>query len=181
MYRPLLVAVVAFALTASCVALAQSAPTPVPDVKPDLSPMAMFMGTWSCRVSKSPDGRTTGHTFATNTVMALDGRWLETDQTTPPFDQYRTRDFVLKTWLTYDPVMKMWVGLTVDNLGGYGVTMSAGWTGNTLITNDKLSANGQPLGVDTVLKLSDTHYKDVYEVKTPKGTQTTESDCTKAT
>ena len=182
MNRPLLVALVVFALAAPCVALAQSAsPTPVPDVKPDLSPMAMLMGTWSCKVLKSPNGRTNGHTFTTNTVLAFDGRWMETNQTTPPFDQYRTRDLVVKSWLTYDPDTKMWVSLTVDSIAGYGVTMSPGWTGNTLITNDKLSSNGQPLGVDTLLKLSDTHYNDVYSVKTPKGTQSTESDCTKAT
>ena len=181
MKRPVLLAIAVFALGAACVAPAKSAsPTPVPDVRPDLSPMAMFLGTWSCKALKSTNSRVVGHVFTASTAMAFDGRWMQTDQTTPPFDQYRTRDFVLKTWLTYDTVTKMWVGMTVDNLGGYGLTTSPGWTGNTLVTSDKLISNGGSLGVDTVTKLNDNHYHDLYEVKTPKGNQFTESDCTKS-
>ena len=181
MNRQLLIAVAAFMLAAPCAALGQSAPpTPVPDYKPDFTPMAMFLGTWSCKSLKTPDGRTVGHTFTTNTVMAFDGRWMETDQASKPFDKYRTRVFSLKTWLTFDPDTMMWVGITVDSIAGYGVTMSPGWTGDTLVTNDKLLSNGTPLGVDTVTKLSDTHFHDHYEVVTPKGTQISESDCTKA-
>src|SRR5579863_7547019 len=60
MDRKIGAAVLTLLLTIPSASLAQSAaPTPVPDVKPDLSPMAMFMGTWSCTVLKSPDGRTT--------------------------------------------------------------------------------------------------------------------------
>jgi hypothetical protein len=70
--------------------------------------------------------------------------------------------------------------MTVDNLGGYGLTTSPGWTGNTLVTSDKLISNGGSLGVDTVTKLNDNHYHDLYEVKTLKGNQFTESDCTKS-
>lgn len=159
---------------------ASAAPTPVPDAKPDLSAMSMFLGTWNCTSTKSPDGRTNGHVFTTTAALALDGRWIETDQRTPPFDQYRTRDFVLKSYLTYDPGTKMWVTLTVDNLGGYGVTTSPGWTGNTLVTSDQVTSNGQPRGVDTLSRLSDTHYIDHYEVRTPTRTLIYESDCNKS-
>ena len=162
------------------IARASAEPTPVPDVRPDLSAMAMFLGTWNCTSTKSPDGRTVGHVFTTTTTMALDGRWMETDQDTPPFDQYRSRDFVLKSWLTYDAATKMWVNLTVDNLGGYGLTMSPGWNGSRLVTSDVVTSGGQPKGVDTVSRLSDTHYLDHYEVRTPSGTLVNESDCTKA-
>jgi hypothetical protein len=177
-----LAAVAALCLTAPCAAGAQTvAPTPVPDVAPNFAPMAMFMGTWNCKALKTPNGRAIGHTFTSNTVMAFDARWMETDQTTPPYDQYRTRNNVSKTWLTYDPDTKMWVSMTLDNFGNYGVAMSPGWTGNTLVTTDKLNSNGQPLGVDTLTKSSDTHTHDIYAVKTSKGTQTYENDCTKAT
>jgi len=141
--------------------------------------MAMFLGTWNCRSVKSPDGRTDGHVFTTTTSMALDGRWMETDQDTPPFDRYRTRDFVLKSWLTYDFATKTWVTMTVDNLGGYSVATSGGWNGDTLVTDDTVQSAGQPLGVDTVTRLSDVHYHDHYEVKAARGSQIFESDCTK--
>jgi hypothetical protein len=176
-----LAAVAALCLTAPCAAGAQTvAPTPVPDVAPNFAPMTMFMGTWNCKALKTPNGRAIGHTFTSNTVMAFDARWMETDQTTPPYDQYRTRNNVSKTWLTYDPDTKMWVSMTLDNFGNYGVAMSPGWTGTTLVTSDKLNSNGQPLGVDTLTKLSDTHTHDIYTVKTSKGTETYENDCTKA-
>lgn len=172
--------VFAMLIGALSVVRASATPTPVPDAKPDLSAMSMFLGTWNCTSTKSPDGRTNGHVFTTTTDLALDGRWMETDQRTPPFDQYRTRDFVLKTYLTYDAVTKTWVTMTVDNLGGYVVSMSPGWTGDTLVTTDKVTASGGPPGVDTVTKLTDTHYHDHYEVKTTKGPIVYESDCTKS-
>ena len=168
------------AVVALCAARALATPTPVPDVKPDLSAMSMFLGTWNCTSTKSPDGRTNGHVFTTTTTLALDGRWMETDQRTPPFDQYRTRDFVLRTYLTYDAATRMWVGLTVDNLGGYGVTTSPGWNGDTLVTTDQVTSGGAPKGVDTVTRSSDTHYVDHYEVDTAKGASVFESDCRKS-
>jgi hypothetical protein len=130
MHRKMLTFTLVVALVVACALPVRSAsPTPAPDRKPDLSAMAMFLGTWNCKSLKSPDGRTNGHIFTTRTSMAFDRRWMEIDQTTPPFDQYRTRDFVLKSWLTYDAGAKMWVTLTVDNLGGYSVAMSSGWNG----------------------------------------------------
>jgi len=179
MRTAMLVFTIVIALAAARAVPAGATPTPVPDVKPDLSAMSMFLGTWNCKSVKSPDGRTNGHVFTTTATLALDGRWIETDQSTPPFDQYRTRDFVLKSWLTYDAATRTWVTLTVDNLGGYSVAMSGGWSGDTLVTNDRVQASGQPLGLDTVTRLSATHYHDRYEVKTPKGDQIFESDCTK--
>ena len=103
MKRPILLAIAVFALGAACVAPAKSAsPTPVPDVRPDLSPMAMFLGTWSCKALKSTNGRVVGHIFTASTAMAFDGRWMQTDETTPPFDQYRNSDSGLKTLTKYD-------------------------------------------------------------------------------
>ena len=175
----MLVFTIVIALATGRAVPVSATPTPVPDAKPDLSAMSMFLGTWNCKSVKSPDGRTNGHIFTTTASMALDGRWIETDQDTPPFDQYRTRNFVLKSFLTFDAATKTWVTMTVDNLGGYSVAMSSGWNGDTLVTNDKVQANGGPLGVDTVTRLSDNHYHDRYQIRTAKGDQIFESDCTK--
>ncbi len=168
-------------MAAFACAKAWATPTPVPDVKPDLSAMAMFMGTWNCTSTKSPDGRTNGHVFTTTTVMALDGRWMQTDQRTPPFDQYRTRNFVLRSYETYDPGTKLWTTLTVDNLGAYVFATSPGWNGDTLVTTEKITSGGGTPGVDTITKLTDMHYHDRYQIDSPKGLLTWESDCVKST
>jgi hypothetical protein len=176
----LLTAVMAASILAPCAANAQSA-TPVPDKKPDFGPMSMFMGVWNCKRLKAPNNRGIGVVFKSTTTVTLDDRWMETDSTTPPYDAMRTRDNVGKSWLTYDPDTKLWVSLGIDNFGGYGVTTSPGWTGNTLVTTDKMNASGAPLGVDTLTKISDTQFHDIYSVKTPKGTEIYENSCTKAT
>ena len=160
--------------------MARAQATPVPDKKPDLSPMAMFMGTWTCKRLKSPNNRGVGVSFTSTTTMTMDDHWMVTDQTVPPYDQYRTRNNVSKSYTTYDPDTKQWVSIMVDNFGTYGMSTSPGWTGKTLVTKDTVNSGGAPLGVDTLTKISDTQYDDVYTVQGPKGAETYENTCTKS-
>ncbi len=64
----------AFVLVANAPSIA--APTPVPDMKPDLSAMNFFMGTWKCtamiRGKSRPDTATTS--------LSMDGRWITTHE-----------------------------------------------------------------------------------------------------
>ena len=142
----------AFVLVANAPSIA--APTPVPDMKPDLSAMNFFMGTWKCtamiRGKSRPDTATTS--------LSMDGRWITTHDVAPPFDQFRTRPITSDTAMTYNPLNHMWVQIYHDDFGGYGMATSPGWKGATITWTSTLSNDGST-GHDTLTKVSDTESK----------------------
>src|SRR5579872_3655421 len=92
---------VALAIVAAPVAsMAQPAPAPtmVPMAKPDFTSMMFLTGTWTCtqmlRGKQRPDTSTT--------AIDKDGMWMVTQDTAPPFDQYRTFTVNSTNWTTYD-------------------------------------------------------------------------------
>lgn len=172
------VTVVALSLFASSssVVSAQTA-TPVPDPKIDLSPQMYLVGTWTCH-SKNPNRP--GDRVETDTYrVGLEGRYIQGHTESPPFDANRTRPIVEENYMTYDPVTKKWVSITVDNFGNYGMSTSPGFTGNTQVWTDTVSSGGGPLGTTTVTKTSDTKTEFVSTIPSPKGATKITGTCTK--
>jgi hypothetical protein len=173
----LLALAVILGLSAAGARAATAPPTPVPDPKPDLSSMTYLIGTWNCtsmvRGSKRPD----------TTVYSLDydGRWIKGHDTAPPFDKFRTRAIVTDTWITYNPINKMWMSTSVDNFGGYGIGSSPGWKGNQITTTIVVSPDGTT-GSDVLTKVSNTETKDVATTKDKSGkaNPTVTTTCMKA-
>lgn len=162
----------AFALAlvaAPIVSTAQPAPSPtmVPMAKPDFSSMMFLTGTWNCtqtvRGKPRPDTSTT--------TIDKDGMWMVTQDTAPPFDQYRTFPVNSTSWTTYDPTVKQWVTVGTDNTGGYFLASTPGWQGNTM-TSTSTGLDGTKVG-DVLTKVSDTETTDVNTVTDPQGKVTT--------
>jgi hypothetical protein len=171
---PFAFALLAFA--APALASAQSA-TPVPDPKPDLSPMMYLVGSWTCHSTnpKRPGDRVETQTWR----LTLDGRYLQEHTESPSFDKMRGRAIVQDNYLTYDPVTKKWVLLSVDNFGGYGVSTSPGYNGNTIVWTDTLNSGGNPLGTFTETKNGDTKTSFVVTVPAQGGQDRITGTCTK--
>jgi hypothetical protein len=129
-------------------------PTPVPDVKPDLSGMSYFIGTWKCHEKVRGSDRSDRSDTSTYTP-ARDGRWVTFHDVAPSFDKYRTKTLVSDAWITYNPATKRWVDVLIDNFGDYGVATSPGWSGSTFVWTDTLSSDGT-LGIYTITKISAT-------------------------
>jgi hypothetical protein len=89
--------------------------------------------------------------------MDLNDRWIKTTDVAPPFDAYRTLPVDQTTYTSYDPTMKRYVSVSVDDFGGYGLAYSPGWNGNTLVWTDKSAYDGS-VGVVTINKVSDSEY-----------------------
>lgn len=166
---------VAFAVVPS-VSSAQPSPayTPVPMQKPDFSSMMFLMGNWTCtqmlRGKKRPDMSTT--------TMGMDGAWMVTQDSAPPFDQYRDYTINGTTYTTYDPTIKQWVQIGVDSGGGYGTESSPGWQGTSITWTGK-GLDGSTF-TDVVTKVSDTHYTDDNTTTDAQGKTTqTPSTCMK--
>jgi hypothetical protein len=144
-----------------------AAPTPVPVIKPDFSTMMFLTGTWTChqplRGGDRPDTSTT--------TMSADGVWMVTQDTAPPFDKYRTYAIHGTSYLGWDPTIKQWVQVGVDSSGGYGISSSPGWTGNTIMWTTK-NLDGSS-GTDTITKVSDTETNDASSATDTKGAVTT--------
>ncbi|MBV9333115.1 MAG: hypothetical protein JO146_03835 [Candidatus Eremiobacteraeota bacterium] len=166
------------ALVAAPVAsTAQPAPaaTMVPNAKPDFSSMMFLTGTWNC--SQTLRGKTRPDT--STTTIGMDGMWMVSQDTAPPFDQYRTWTVNGTSYMGYDATTKQWVQVGVDNGGGYGISTSPGWQGNTITWTTK-GLDGSS-GSDVITKNSDTQTTDASSATDAQGhTTTTTITCTKA-
>ncbi len=164
-------------MVAPLVSTAQPAPAPtmVPITKPDFSSMMFLTGTWNCtqmlRGKARPDSSTT--------TVSMDGMWMVTQDTAPPFDQYRTATINGTSYIGYDPTIKQWVQLGVDTGGGYGMGTSPGWQGNTMTWTAK-GLDGSS-STDVITKDSDTKTTDASTATDAQGhTTKTTIICTKA-
>jgi hypothetical protein len=150
------------------VAPAQPAPTytPVPTAKTDFSSMMFLTGTWTCtqmvRGKSRPDTSTT--------TVGLDGSWMISQDTAPPFDQYRTYTITGTNYMTYDPTVKQWVLTGVDSTGGYFTQSSPGWSGNAMTWSGK-GLDGSTV-TDVLTKVSDTETSDASTVVDSTGKST---------
>jgi hypothetical protein len=148
--------IIAFAVVPSVSNAQQPDPayTPVPMQKPDFSSMMFLTGDWTCtqmlRGKERPDTSTT--------TIGLDGAWMVTQDTAPPFDQYRTYAIQGTSYMTYDSTIKQWVSVGVDSGGGYGTATSPGWQNNVATWTQK-NLDGTS-GTDVVTKVSDTKTVD---------------------
>jgi hypothetical protein len=165
------VACALFAIAASATPLVSAAqpapaPTPVPQTKPDFSSLNFLVGSWSC--TQMLRGKTRPETDVTS--VGMDGMWLVTQTTAPPFDQYRTYTINGMTYVGYDPTAKLWIQTGLDNAGGYGVQTSPGWQGSSWTWTGK-NPDGSS-GSDVVTKVSDTKFTDANSVTDPQGKTT---------
>lgn len=111
--------------------------------------------------------------------MGMDGAWMVTEDTAPPFDQYRTVTIKSTTYTAYDPTIKQWVQVGADTSGGYGITTSPGWQGNAITWTTK-GLDGSS-GTDVITKVSDTETSDASTGTDAKGNVTkTTIHCTKS-
>ncbi len=150
------------------------APTMVPMSKPDFSSMMFMTGTWTC--TQMLRGKTRPDT--STTTIDKDGMWMVTQDVAPPFDQYRTFAVNSSSWMTYDPTIKQWVTVGIDNTGGYGITSTPGWQGNTMTATTK-GLDGSVV-TDVTTKVSDTETNDVQTVTDAQGKVTKATiHCTK--
>jgi hypothetical protein len=147
----------------------------VPISKPDFSSMMFLTGNWNCsqmlRGKMRPD--------SSATAISPDGMWMVTDDTAPPFDQYRTMTIVSKSYVGYDPTIKQWVNVGVDNSGAYFMASSPGWQGNTITWTSK-GLDGST-ATDVITKVSDSETSDASSATDAQGkTTTTTITCKKS-
>jgi hypothetical protein len=176
MKHPALLTLSSVALTLALVAsplvsAAQPAPAPtmVPTSKPDFSSMMFLTGTWNCtqmlRGAKRPDTSTT--------TMDKNGMWMVTQDVAPPFDQFRTWSINSTNYTTYDPTVKQWVTIGIDDTGGYFLASTPGWQGNTMTSTSK-GLDGSSVS-DVLTKVSDTETNDTQSTTDAQGKITTVS------
>ena len=166
-------------LALGSIGLAQVESTPVPlSRKPDFS---MFMtGTYTCSVRSS---RRPGAYQVTNTAsVAGNGYWLVT-RTVVHKASWIPTSFAGEDRITYDPSTSHWVDFTYNDLGGYNVSTSPGWHGNTIVWTDALiskSNNTASSAPRTMTRVSATKTTSTNSFKEPGGRViTVKTTCTK--
>lgn len=117
------------------VALAQTVETtPIPmNPKPDFSKMQFLTGNWSCTVNSSR--RPAAFKTTSTARISTDGYWIIT-RTTNEKVPWMTRIFTNEDRVTYDSSTSRWVDIAYDEQGGYDLSTSPGWNGNTITWTD---------------------------------------------
>lgn len=176
------VCVLTVVLLSSSTALGQVESTPIPSTpKPDFSKMTFLTGNWSCSVKSSR--RATAFQTTSSATLSPDGYWLITKTTTHK-TAWMGRDLIGEDRMTYDPSTSRWIDVSYDNGGGYNVSVSPGWSGNSItwtdvvITKTNATASTNPT---TLTKVSDTKTTSKNTFKEPSGRLVTvTSTCTKS-
>jgi hypothetical protein len=156
--------------------------TPIPQPgKPDFSSMSFLVGTWNCSVMSSR--RPGPYTVTATTTMSPNGYWMLTRSTIHKASWIPT-EFVTEDRVTNDGSTSRWVDINTDELGGYDLSTSPGWTGNNLVWTDvaypktDATATNNPT---TETKVSDTQWTSQQSFTEPSGrVVTVKTNCTKS-
>lgn len=170
----LFAAVAALSLPAFALAQVESTPIPTPP-KPDLSPMAYRVGTWTCTNTSSRRPRP----FMSTVTYTMDpsGYWLNATTTTPAISWFPHQRTGMDK-ITYDTQVKRWVDVGYDDLGGYGYTVSTtASTPTRIVWHDMSGTTGDPTvasSSDVVeTKVSDTQVDSTSSFKEQSGRNVT--------
>ncbi len=110
--------------------------SPIPrDKRPNFSAMLFMVGTWNCSVDSSRRPRP----FSARSVTSIspDGYWMLTTTTTPAVP-WNPISIVAHDSVTFDPTRSIWIDMTMDNYGIYGVSTSKGEVNGALIWEDQM-------------------------------------------
>jgi predicted small secreted protein len=170
-------------LLLSAVGAAQVESTPVPaNTKPDFSQMMFLTGSWTCNVMSA---RRPGPYRVTSTsTVSPDGYWIVTKSTIHK-TSWIPNDFASEDRMTYDASTSRWVDIAMDEQGGYDLSTSPGWSGDTIVWTDvaypKTNATTQSYPT-TITKISETETNAVNSFKEPGGrVVSVRTHCTKTT
>jgi hypothetical protein len=174
----------AIVLTGSlgCVAVAQQVETtPIPvQPKPDFSTWMWEIGTWNC--SSQSARRATPQKSTTTYALDPSGYWIVGTTKTAGVSWF-PHDSVSIDKLTYDASGKQWIDVTTDDLGGYDISSSTGWSGNKSVWHDVTypkQADVVTSNDNTMTKVGDTKMTFVSSFVTAKGTTVgVTGECTK--
>ena len=98
-----------------------------------LQSLSSFVGTWKCsgKAFASEMGPEHSTTATVTAKWTLNAKWLDMKYTEDKNSKNPNPVAVSAFW-GWDEGVKKYVAGAVDNMGGYGVTQSSGWDGDTL-------------------------------------------------
>ena len=151
-------------LTASLAAVGSAQQGP-PKPAPEMAQIAYFEGTWTCtgKMFESPMGPAGAMTSTAVIRKDLNGHFQTgtikgTMAKQPPFEGRFSE--------TYDPGLKQFVMLWVDNMGGRSQSVSSGWKGDVLAYEGEAHMGGQAMkSRDTFTKSGPTSMKHTWEAE----------------
>ena len=142
-------------LLLTLVAQAQIETTPIPlPPKPNFSPMQFYVGTWNCVSTNTR--RPNSFTDTVTYQMDSSGYWMNAKDVFHA-TSWAPQPSVTITKTTYDPSTSRWVSISTDDQGGYDMSTSSGWKGNTIVWHDQAypkTNNVSSNGDTTVTKVS---------------------------
>lgn len=121
-----------FALLSSVsLAGAQIESTPIPPPpKPDFSKSQFLVGTWECSTMSAR--RPTAYKTTVTTSIEPNGYWMVNKSVTHTAS-WIPNELKGEDRMTYDASTNRWIDISTDEGGGYDITTSPGWNGNSIV------------------------------------------------
>ena len=118
----------------STLAQVESTPIPMPG-QPNFSAMRFMLGTWTCSVKSAR--RPAAYIVTSTYTLDPNGWYINETSVTKPMSWFAARsNQTTYDKITYDSTTRRWVDVSYDNQGGYGLSFSRGWNGNTIAWHD---------------------------------------------
>ena len=160
-----LTSLTAMALVTAGFAGISSAQQGPPKPAPEMAQVAYFEGNWSCsgKTFATPMGPAGTMTSTAEIRKDLGGHFQSgtikgTQPNQPPFEG--------RFHMTYDPGLKQFVMLWVDNMGGWAQSSAAGWKGDTLVYEGEGHMGGQTMkSRDTFTRSGPAAMKHTWEMQ----------------
>lgn len=148
------VSLILFSIAFLSVSIPSRAATP--ELKPQLAPLAYFIGDWSCSGKFDANGKSIDAHQRFD--VDLDGAWIMfRHDDTPPFNYH-----ALSEW-GWDSTQKKFVMTVQDSLGGVRVFYSGGWNSTQLQWDgDAIGNASNPAQRFTFERIDDHHFKVSY-------------------
>ena len=104
-------------------------------------------------------------------------------RSTIPFRGFQSK-WTANDEITYDANRKLWVDVEYDGIGGYGLTTSSGWAGNSIVWHDPTFTPSSKVASETdatMTKVSDSKVMSTWSIAYTSGKAITDNiTCTKS-
>jgi hypothetical protein len=148
-----------------------------------LKTLNSFVGTWKCTGKAFASDMGPEHATTANVTVKwiLNAKWLEVRYAEDKNSRNPNPMAIVAQW-GYDAGKKTFVSGTVDNMGGYAVEESPGWSGDQLVFTGASHMGAMTMqGRDVFVRKSDSEVTHAFEMQDNTGAwkRISEEDCKK--
>jgi hypothetical protein len=125
-------------------------------------PPTYFVGDWQCKIA-SPAGE---RTWIYKNSLGLGERWIHMHIEGP--SRVPGKQYMGEVYVGFNDLSRKYARITVNNFGGYWISESDGWRGESWTWTDVTSEDNE-WGITEITRISPDHYRSIEKTRSGKG------------